>query len=538
MSTAPAGMLPEVYTWSFPGSPIEIRTQLSVVHEMSRRLGKISDGDGKAQKEGGLLLGRKPRPGITHVTGFCPLPELNASSIEQALAENASAVVGFYRPTASGDLNLSDSDNKLAKQFFTDPGSIVLLIETDGPVAGKAVFAFWAEGALTEFPLMEFPFDGYQLAIAEAERQTPERASVEPPAPIEIEAKAPLPASLPQKPRGFVLVAVIVAAVASAGYFWMHRRPAAAANASKQTAASSPAVPANTLGLAVERRGSDLLLSWDTGSPAIANANFGMLLIRGEGGDRQIALTADQLHSGKVLYTLTSEESEIQLNVINRDKVSRDSVMVVLARKPEDRTGSQARPRPLKERSAQGDTDPSDNTPSQSSSGHEPLKAFTRPTGSRPVAGVASLGEPPSVGLGRTAPVAAGTLTPAVPTIGALPGPPAPAKSTEPRAPARTSEPRSGLAARGPVPLRQPVPKITDQMKAVLSRAASIQLKLSIDAKGRVTKAEPVTPEGVNPLLLEASMEAARFWTFQPATIDNRPIPSEMIVTFHFAAVR
>ena len=534
MSTAPARMLPETYTWGFPGSPLEIRMQLSVVHEMSRRLGNTAGANGNSRLEGGLLLGQKPRLGITQMTGFRPLSELDATSIEQALAENDDEVVGFYRATGVGDLSVSESDTGLAKRFFAEPGSIVLLIESNGPVAGKAVFAFWDQDSITEFPLMEFPFDGYQLALAEAERNTRQRVPLEKPAAMDLHATAALPASSPRKLRGLSLSLLMVAAV-SAGYFWLHRRPAAPPTPSKPAVVAPPGIPANTLGLAAERRGSDLLLSWDTSSPTIAKATFGMLLIRGDGGDRQIALSAEQLRAGKVLYTLTSEESEIQLNVIERDKVTRDSVVVVLARKPGDQKRLQAKPGSPDEHSAEDDG--SDTTPSRPTSGHEPLKAFTRPVATRPVGASASIGEPPSVAWNPSAAGAGNSINATVPTVPALPGLPAPAASSEPRASAKSSDPQTALRARAPVPLRQPAPKITDPMKGVLSRAVSVQLKLSIDAKGRVARTESVTG-GVNPLLLEASKEAARFWTFQPALIDNKPVPSEMIVTFHFAAAR
>ena len=531
MSTVPARMLPDVYTWSFPGSPLEIQMQLSVVHEMARRLARIPGADEKSGPEGGLLLGRKPRPGITQVTGFCPLPALDDRTIEGALAENAGQAVGFYRPTSGGFLSLSESDTDLAKRFFAVPGSVVLLIEMDGPVIGKAAFAFWDPDAMTDFPLMEFPFDGYQLAVDEAERRTRNEAPIETPKEIDLYAAAPAPAPASLNLRGVFFAALMVLTAGSAGYFWFHGRPAAAVIGPNAAAARTPGLPASTLDLAAQRQGSDLLLSWNTRSPAVLNASFGVLLIRGDGGDRQIALSADQVRSGKVLYTMTSEELEIQLNVINRDKVSRDSVVVVLAQKPPSRTAPQANPRSQTEVSANPDTS---GTQSRPSGGHEPLKAFTRPAGSRTTAGIASIAEPPSVAWSPIASGAAGTLN-AVPTVPSSPSPLAPASSypgTAARGPAPSRQ------AVPPVPLRQPVPKITESIKTALTRAVAVQVKLSIDAKGRVVKTEPVAPRGVNPLLVDAAMEAGRFWTFQPALVGTRPVPSEMVVTFNFAAAR
>src|SRR5260370_25607617 len=61
--------------------------------------------------------------------------------------------------------------------------------------------------------------------------------------------------------------------------------------------AASPGAPARaevkaSLGLAVEKRGNDLVISWNRNAAMIAKADFGMLLIRGSDASRDIPLTA------------------------------------------------------------------------------------------------------------------------------------------------------------------------------------------------------------------------------------------------------
>ena len=49
------------------------------------------------------------------------------------------------------------------------------------------------------------------------------------------------------------------------------------------------------LGLAVERRGNDLRVSWNSSAPLVAKADFGMLLIRGSAVNRDVPLSAEEL---------------------------------------------------------------------------------------------------------------------------------------------------------------------------------------------------------------------------------------------------
>jgi hypothetical protein len=84
------------------------------------------------------------------------------------------------------------------------------------------------------------------------------------------------------------------------------------------------------LALTAERRGSDLVLSWNREAPSVARASYGMLIIRGKEGRRDIALTPDQLRAGSIVYTPTAEQVEVELSVVADEQVTKDSVIVLL----------------------------------------------------------------------------------------------------------------------------------------------------------------------------------------------------------------
>jgi outer membrane biosynthesis protein TonB len=59
-----------------------------------------------------------------------------------------------------------------------------------------------------------------------------------------------------------------------------------------------------------------------------------------------------------------------------------------------------------------------------------------------------------------------------------------------------------------------------------------VEVKVFIDASGKVTKTEPLTH--ANPVLITASRSAATLWTFQPARKNGQNVASEMVLRFKF----
>jgi hypothetical protein len=98
------------------------------------------------------------------------------------------------------------------------------------------------------------------------------------------------------------------------------------------------AVPAMTvaagesaLALIAERRGTDLLVSWNPESLAIPGAVVGMLFIRDTNATRNLLLTPEQLSYGHMLYAPTSDQVEIRLRVMDASQSTTvDSITVLL----------------------------------------------------------------------------------------------------------------------------------------------------------------------------------------------------------------
>ena len=84
------------------------------------------------------------------------------------------------------------------------------------------------------------------------------------------------------------------------------------------------------LGLAVERRGNDLRVSWNGSAPLIAKADFGMLLIRGTAVNRDVPLSAEELRAGSVMYSSPADQVRFQLNVVAGEQVAREFLTVLM----------------------------------------------------------------------------------------------------------------------------------------------------------------------------------------------------------------
>src|SRR3954453_8106250 len=61
-----------------------------------------------------------------------------------------------------------------------------------------------------------------------------------------------------------------------------------------------------------------------------------------------------------------------------------------------------------------------------------------------------------------------------------------------------------------------------------------VQIRVKIDAQGRVVGVTPIDRTVANFPFVDSAMTAARVWTFSPATENGKPIPSESVLTFKF----
>jgi outer membrane biosynthesis protein TonB len=69
----------------------------------------------------------------------------------------------------------------------------------------------------------------------------------------------------------------------------------------------------------------------------------------------------------------------------------------------------------------------------------------------------------------------------------------------------------------------------------MMGKPRTIEVRVSIDATGRVTRVEAKPQRGVNSAVRKSIESSARSWTFKPARQGDEPIPSEFVLQFHFA---
>ena len=567
MSAATSPLPPDFYTWGFPGAPIQIHINLHVVSALRKQI-EASQKDAGTLSGCGLLVGSAPKTGITRVEAFLPLPLLEAASVEAATAGASGEVIGFYRTTPVCGVPMRDEDKALAANSFRHPASVFLLIESGKSGIGEARFCFWGEGELFDWPLMLFPFDADELAVEEMRRRSskpspgshtgltpvaaPSDAKVSAladvgaaapsagPAAQPLAAAGQAKAAAPKPPREGgrrwlipVLATIVVVLLLAGGFLnfiYFKRVVNLPAAPSPEVARGEIKVP---LGLAVERRGNDLRVSWNGSAPLIAKADFGMLLIRGTSVSRDVPLTADELRSGSVMYSSPADQVRFQLNVVSGEQVAREFLTVLMP------VAADGRPAPVITRSG------TPIAPAPQASGApvsvRELRQFKPVEGQSPATAASQhIAEPPSVPATPAVTSATPSLLTQTPVLSRSPvGAPAPIDFTaQNQNPPPAEAPASASQAHPPVATRQILPALPPLLRGVFWKATVVEVNVSVDATGNVVKAEAVPKPGLHPLLRDAAVDAARRWKFKPAQFDGHAVPANMVLQFNFAASR
>lgn len=551
MSAATSQSIPDFYTWGFSNSPVQVHLYLDVVSGIRKQIQDSAKATGVLSGYG-LLTGDIPKPGITRVLDSEPLQILDIPSAVAATDSAQGAVVGFYRTTPAGCVSMLEEDKALAASLFRHPSSVFLLIETGKSSIGNARFCFWSESELFDWPMMVFPFNAQDLAMKESRRRS--STPVTSPADhrekrvSESAASGLLAVSPPEHQQEFImpepgtkrqqgtgrrwLVPGLAAAVAGAVLVGALVYFTRGSNLPVPTAVAPPATSGQAevktpLGLAVEKRGTNLVLSWNGNAPEISKASFGMLLIRGSKVSRDVPLSIEELRAGRVVYAAPTDQVRFQLNVVAGEQVTHESLTVVMPRITESGTSLTS--------SQGGDSSAGYRPPPQFWNTPPPvreLKQFKQVANRAPATAAPSrLAEPPPVA--GAAPVHSGTPLLLNQSPVSLPAPvDSPAKGIPQR---ETSLPSA--QAHPPVAIDQVVPNVA-RIKGVIWTATAVEVNVSVDTSGKVVKAEAVAKAGLHPLLREAALEAARRWKFQPAQFNGHAMPANMLLQFNFPANR
>jgi protein TonB len=526
-----------------------VHLELRVAQRLKNRLDQAA---GAPQQ--GFLFGRA-LDGITEILDFDPLANGNLTDVLAALPEDRKgALVGYYRTEPGETLRLNANDLMLADGYFAKPHQVFLLVQSGAFGAPNAAFFFHKnDQSMADFPFLEFPLDPDLLAMEERDRLSRSRSAVSvqhPPLALpEPEPVALVPATQPvlaaaliEKPRrslrksvawvafgGFLGASAVALGTPSVrergARLWTAWSAAVKAAPPTAPAVSAPAI----LGLVAQRQTSDVQLTWNRESSSIAAATSGILSIEDGAARREIPLSASQIHSGSVLYSPASGEVTMQLTVTTPAGPVSESVLVVLSSAGPLKTYPLSSP---------------ESTPLNS-----PSALVVKP--SKPFAGNAvvissspeappDLTEPPPVAAN---PPEASVRMPAVEAPQPQAPPPvqqqAPLPSPEPTATVPISTPIAPPQPSAttsnytpPRPISKAAPKFPVELKTHVTKPHLVEVRVSIDEHGRVTRADAVPQKGITEFFVEATVSAARLWRFEPARRDNQPVASEMTLQF------
>ena len=550
----------EFYTWTFPGAPVRIHLYLNAVERLSHEVKRAFESVPSHSVEiGGLLLGTSDfqTSPIIEIKDFEPflceyrpdhkflLSDPDRRKLERTLAahrngrEDGLSVVGYYRSHIAGGMSLSEDDVAVAKAHFCDPASVFLVIKPSADGIANAGFFFWDNGRLdSEFTYLEFPFDARLLTGV---RVTPTAAIA--PAPSAAvnshrEDTEAAPATEPEwedeepgarsgrsrvwfRRLKYPAYAILLLGIAFSGYEAYTRwysRPAAVVS-------DSPA-----LALQVERHGGDLRVSWNKNTPVVTQAKEAVLSIRdGEAQQQELHLEIDQLRTGSVLYTPANANVQFRIEVTGPDgQKTTETVLALTAQGAGTRANSAPQEPAVRHEPPQ--------TPLGKQSAAVPFSAIERKVFTPP-APATGFGEPVHVVLvdPPATPVSEAAQNPEILGAPSLPQPrmslPQQPASQTPPTPDRTA----ALPYMAPKPVHQVQPILPSGARSAVKSEVEVQIKVEIDAFGRVVKAEPLpVTEPVSGFLVSAARNAALLWRFEPARRGDQAVASQLILKFQY----
>jgi len=141
-----------------------------------------------------------------------------------------------------------------------------------------------------------------------------------------------------------------------------------------------------------------------------------------------------------------------------------------------------------------------------------------------PVRAIALMPPPPQVSIVPSA---------NAPEILASLSAPSPSSLPFSRAPADHREPTISFIAA--VPVRKARPALPPNLHAVVENVVSVDVKVVIDATGKVVSATPTEAHmPAQKMLAPQAVQAALLWRFEPARRNGQPVSSESVLKFDF----
>jgi hypothetical protein len=518
---------------------------------------------------GGLLLGPKAPAGRIVVEQVVPvsteyhfgpsfrLSPSDVQSLQQLIQSvtNTHAVVGFYRSWTRGEKRFRESDQEMWEAIERSQRSnqavfrYILILKPISKHLLSAEVAERKDGAWSDWQGSTLRREGLHLNLEVMEPKALQAGS------HRLASGEQRVALVPQAPQAEPMTSTAQQRRFQLARHWWYGATAIVLLAGaliytrqisrdqtplpKQVAQPSAVMPRT--GFAANPEGGMWRLTWNWDVVAALKPSGAILVVRDGDSEQQIPLTTADLASGTVFYTPKSANLLFGLRVLRPGAPPvEEQVRVLSAAIPREEPAEVRIVTPHRERT---------------------LRPFSANNSVPKTKSPVSLAEsPPKLSLNSVP-----SATPLAPLETAVPGSPPPPPPSAVSAPATRLAPPAGrampvtaaipsrlpevkpaeaaaapaiLAPRPPQPpvvINRVLPRFPASMKAVLTHATTVQVRLQIDIKGKVTEAQPVEKkQGALAPLVQSALDAARGWTFRPAMVDGVPVSSESVITFNF----
>jgi len=516
------------------------------------------------------------------------LSESDISHLQEAITKKKSASLGIYRSqTRSEQLVLQEPDVNLFGRCFEARPALFLML---GPVPGIAAFFAQADGSLKcvhQFSLPSSrmsmmagrtatgsePDQPPALALPEAQASRQPGDVEKPAVPIRLGVVAPkavaakrvllkaalskaLSKALASKDRWlFPAISAVLILSVIGSMTWKTPRPLLAAPDRK---------PPEYLHLTVERAGSALRLLWDQNSSTVHAATRAVLHIEDGNAQSDRDLDPSQLSAGSITYEPKSPDVSFRMDVYSTQPNASGLVQVM------NLPAQAAIPRNVP---ATPERKPTAPPPATHAPAHIPIaqaeaappQVQTAQVASPAAKVVSPAPSTASIATGSAVPPAAPSFVEASsierssatprrsPTSDAAVPSPAAAAQHDPSI-AMVAEPvsdsrlvrvigkvpllrrlRKQEKTTAAVPVYQAQPTLRSADKKGLVQPSAVAVKVYVAESGAVKRAEVVEfGDPPNWDLANASLAAARKWTFNPARLDDMAVSSEVILHFRF----
>ena len=520
---------------------------------------------------GGLLIAPKTSGGSVSVEQLVTIPieyrfgpsfRLSASDfnfLEQMVAavqeRSSDAVVGFYRSWTRGAARLRDQDleifqavERACTSYAEDFRFFMVLAPASKDVLSIQVairqdqsWDEWQSHRVSAQPLDSVLATPQPEALPETPR--PPAPPPQPPAPpLQPVSPPPAPrvaASEPPRPAAsatgarrvpawlYGAASIVLLAGAIAVYSWMNFHPQPPVPAAGLPAA----VPGARTGFAANPQGNMWKLTWNRDAVAALHPTGAVLSIRDGDNERQIPLAEADLASGMVFYTPQSGNLIFKFAVATSGSTPVEEHVRVLAAAPAVRKPAEPGVPIVGNDHNVTAWRPFTGLPEshESTSANSASAMDVHPPPVLPVPGNVALG--PSVAANALLPKAP-SAPPRHPEIAPVPAPvPRTLSTVVALPPARAPEiPAAPVNYIGPRPVR----RVGASANLEAGGPTSVQVRVEIDAAGKVGNVEALGMNAANYRLAQAAIRAAHLWRFEPARENGRPVRSTIYLNFHF----